>query len=191
MNVFKLNPLAGEHVEMTASKAIELARKLNRPVRFHFNGVRLTVCKRHSVKHVVNTWFHASDAMVERVRRTPAWKEVERQKEVERDYCQTIYDQLLRDPPQSKEASMIWLAEFIHASDCRGVARKPGLAYEILRLLGFKQNEHSGDHDLLEDRAQKSKRVEYIAGQAMEFLAVHGMIHPMLGDWARKESVAV
>ncbi len=51
--------------------------------------------------------------------------------------------------------------------------------------------QHAVAHDLLENRATKSKRAEYIAGQAMEFLAVHGTIHPMLGDWARKESGAV
>lgn len=47
---------SGQHIEMAAAKAIDLARRYNRRVVLDFRGLRVVVSKRMSVRHVARTW---------------------------------------------------------------------------------------------------------------------------------------
>jgi hypothetical protein len=65
--MIKYKAKAGEHISMTAEKAIALAAKHGCKVRMQFNGITLTVNKRLSVNHVVGTWVRMDDAKILRI----------------------------------------------------------------------------------------------------------------------------
>jgi hypothetical protein len=182
----KYEGLAGEHIAESARNAIELARKHNRKVTLVFNDQRLKVTKRNSVDHVLRTWQHAIEAASIRYRKSPAAIARRIRDTAEVAELQKKIDLLIANPPKDRYEAIAWLSEYIPASDRVGVQRFPAKAVEIMQELGFLENEHVGDKELLAKTASITKRIQYIAGQFISMMNEWGSVHPMLGEWAGK-----
>lgn len=178
----------GEHINTSAQQAIALADKHNRKVQLHFNGVKVWVNKRLSVKHVVGTWQCMMDAAHRRYSRSPGAAAYREQRAADIKERQELINQLLKCPPCDKLGAAVWLAAYIPASDLIGVDRRVSCVIDMLVSLGFVANQHVGDKSLLEKSPPREKRIEYIAGQVIDMLSTVGCVHPMLGDWAEEAS---
>jgi len=180
----------GEHVETSAKKSIAMASKHNRKIQLRFNGISLDVNKRLSVKHVVRTWWHATNAASLRRQNCPAGKTANARRLADVAEKQEQIDELIASLPASKEDSAAWLAKWIPLSDDVGVDGRKTFVSKHLLLLGFMSDEHVGEPGLKSGTASRMMRIEYIAGQVLAMLGAVGFVHPILAKWAQEASAS-
>lgn len=178
--------LPGEHISMSAKQSIELARRHNRKVLLKFNGVKVQVTKRLSVKHIEHTFHEMSDASCRRWRRSPAGRAYQAKRTAEIAEKQKTTNALLSVLPASKDQAISWLAEWIPLSNDIAVNSQIDTVCNHLLSLGFTPNQHVGDETLRNKTADRMKRIEWVAGQVVNMLQQAGCVHPMLGDFAHE-----
>lgn len=178
--------LPGEHISMSAKQAIELARRHNRKVRLKFNGIKVQVNKRLSVKHIEHTYHEMCSASGRRWHRSPAGRAYHAKRAAEIAEKQKTVDALLSVLPASKEQAISWLAQWIPVSDDICVSSQIDTVRNHLLSLGFIENQHVGDETLRNRTADRMKRIEWVAGQVVNMLQKVGCVHPMLGDFAHE-----
>lgn len=176
----------GEHISESAHKSIKLAARHNRNVLLKFNGVKVLVNKRLSVKHIEHTYHEMSKASGRRWKRSPAGRAYRDNRAAEIAEKQMTVDVLLRVLPASKEQAILWLAEWIPLSDDIDVASQCDAVCNHLLSLGFIADQHVGDQEFQTETASRMKRIEYVAGQVVSLIQSFGCVHPMLGEFARE-----
>ena len=170
----------GEHIVTSVANALFLADKYDRKVSLKFNGIKLKVNKRLSIKHVMNTYNAIIKARTIRWQKSPEFKEEQILKRFKVITNQNKVNELI-DSPVEKYQYGIWLSEYIDASDMVGVDRRSNEVVELLKNAGFKSEDHVGREDLEEN---PKEMLEYVAGQVISMLKDDWPVHPMLGQWA-------
>ena len=176
--IYKARP--GEHIVTSVANALLLADKHDRKVSLKFNGIKLKVNKRLSIKHVMDTYNAIVKARTIRWQKSPEFKEEQILKRLKVITNQNKVNKLIESPVEKYQYGL-WLSEYIDASDMVGV---DGLFNEVVELLenaGFKSEEHVGRDDLEEN---PKEMLEYVAGQVISMIHSMGVVHPMLGQWA-------
>lgn len=179
-------PEAGMHIAMAATVAISIAREHNRRVCFDFNGVKMTVNKRLSSRHVQHIFEHITKSRSIRYSDSPAGLAAKRRRAAAIAESQKAIYMLLADLPSTKLDAAAFLAKWVPLADDVDVDSHHALVSDLLRSLGFVKSQHVGDPDLLNGTAAPLKRIEYIAGQVLSLLDTWGTVHPMIGNWAAK-----
>jgi hypothetical protein len=186
MGVMTYEGVAGEHISESAKEAIALAAKHNCKVRIRFNGIRLTVNKRMSVRHIFRMWRHAEAAASLRYHNSPEAiaSKARWQKEVAKS--QLEIDLMMRYLPKEKEDAIAWLASWIPLADKADVNYYGPLVAEHLRSIGFVSGQYVDAPEFKDGTASRMMHIEYIAGQVVSMLEGIGIVHPILGRWAEQ-----
>ena len=172
----------GEYIVTSVANALFLADKYDRKVTLKFNGVKLKVNKRLSIKHVMNTYNAIVKARTIRWQKSPEFKEEQILKRFKVITNQNEVNKLIESPVEKYQYGL-WLSKYIDASDLVGVNRRSNEVVELLENAGFKSDEHLGHKDLKEN---PKDALEYVAGQVISMINSMGKVHPMLGQWARE-----
>lgn len=176
--------IPGEHISNTAQRAIDMAARYNRKVRFVFNGVKLCVNKRLSEKHVVRTLHAMLDAAFFRSRRSPEGKRFLEEQRALVLAKQERIDELVVNLPRSKVEAIGWLAKWVPLVDDRRVKNHIESVLPCLRDLGFVADQHA--YYPFVHGSDPMVRAEYIAGQVVSELESGGIVYPLLGIWAEE-----
>ena len=176
--IYKARP--GEYVLTSVANALLLADKYDRKVSLKFNGVKLKINKRLSIKHLMNTYNAIVKARKIRWEKSPEFKEEQILKRFKVITNQNRVNKLIESPVDKYQYGF-WLSEYIDASDMVGVDGRSNEVVELLKNAGFKSEEHVGRDDLDEN---PKEMLEYVAGQVISMITSMGVVHPMLGQWA-------
>ena len=170
----------GEHIATSAANALLLADRYDRKVLLKFNGVKIKVNKRLSIKHIVNTYNAMIEAGRIRWQKSPEFKQRQIDQRARVVANQDSVNKLVESPVNKYEYGL-WLSEYIDVVDLVGVDSRYSEVIELLENAGFKSNEHLGRKDL---RENPKEMLEYVAGQVISTLNSMLTPHPMLGQWA-------
>ncbi len=112
------DPLAGSSIDWTIAKALKMARKYQRHVRFYFNGLRITVHKRLSFRHVYNQWEHMREARSLAYRQSQEYRDQLAETARETDDRQKQMTELFRVFDTSVKSLPTLVGSMAQLSDC-------------------------------------------------------------------------
>jgi hypothetical protein len=177
MKPLQFNPTAGSHIDNAITRALDLASQCNRPVRFRFNGMRLTVNKRLSHRHLLGQWEHSFAASQLAYRRSKRGRDDAAKHAANIARHQATVTALSAALPTvaSLDGMMAWLNGFTPAADYCGVTFDHHALASEMEKMGFIENEGVGNG--VPSTAEAMGR--YIVGQAITCLRAGMGPHPI------------
>lgn len=171
------HPLGGVHIRSAIREALQLARRYNRPVRFRFNGRRMTASNRLSARHIERQWEHATAAASLAYRRSPEHAAETARSIADITAKQATVTALVAVLPTvtTLDGMMAWLHGFTDPADRVGVKYDQIAVAAQLEKMGFVDGEGVGDGT----PATSEKMGRWIVSQAINCLR-HGIgPHPV------------
>ncbi len=183
MNYLRYEPMAGECIDQSIRRSIELAHKHNRPVRFRFNDTPMRVSKRLSFRHLCNQWKHMREAAQIKFENSAEGRS--RLANRAARICQAQEDTddwiaLLPSIVHDMDKLMQWLRHFSQSTDLIGVVYDRGSVVEQLQAAGYRDNQHAGMGHPPEWFCTRQRLGEYLVGQAINCLLCGMGPHPSL-----------
>jgi hypothetical protein len=174
--------LCGQRVEDVVADAITLAKRHNCKVLLSFNGSKLKINKRLSVKHVLRTHEAMSEASMRRWHRSDECKKMVADTEEEKAFMQFEVDMCVANLP-TKENLLTWLLRYCPNGDRIGVDTRADKVITHFEGMGYVANDCVGLGGVY-DRDQADR---YLVGQMIAMLKHTGHIHQVLGYHIEKE----
>lgn len=190
-NFYLYKPMCGTHVESACNESLMLAERLNKPVRFEFNGVKLRVNKRLSKSHILRQWEEMIASRGRRYCASKAGREAANKRAAEIIQKQDAINAAVRTLPGLVEGNNLdhligWLKSFAYHADDVAVnfnvaAGLQGGGLEWICLLfeskGYRNNDGVGQSpDWFNTRERLGR---YIIGQAINCMRRGMPPHPI------------
>lgn len=178
----KYEGTCGSWIHDVVADGIALAKRHNCKVLLSFNGTKLKINKRLSVKHILRQHKAMSEASMRRWHNSDECKQMVADMAEEKAFMQFEIDRCVANMP-TKQNLLTWLNRYCPNGDRIGVDTRAEKVIAHFEGMGYMANDCVGLGGVY-DRDQADR---YLVGQMISMLKSNRHIHQGLGYMVEKE----
>lgn len=170
---------AGDHIHDVFKKALRMAWRKNRIIKFEFNEYKFTIRKRLSERHLRKQWEHMLDASSLRWRNSKEGREYFAEREAEVIKNQSEIDKLMSNLVSATNLDEIlnWFELFVPLADDIRIRYNGAEIVKFLTKAGYSENYGVGERKHFFENKENLGR--YIIGQCINCMNRGMPPHPI------------